>query len=81
VLDRHRIPFRPITEHDVRGVTGKPHDECIREVFADARGRIPFLHAAYGFGASAGPDLRFTSFSALTGYLLDRPLASPAGAT
>jgi phosphoglycolate phosphatase len=34
VLDRHRIPFRPITEHDVRAVTGKPHDECIREVFA-----------------------------------------------
>jgi len=34
VLDRHRIPFRPITEHDVRGVTGKPHEQCIREVFA-----------------------------------------------
>ena len=34
VLARHRIPFRPITEHDVRAVTGKPHDECIREVFA-----------------------------------------------
>ena len=33
VLARHRIPFRPITEHDVRGVTGKPHEECIREVF------------------------------------------------
>jgi phosphoglycolate phosphatase len=34
VLARHRIPFRPITEHDVRGVTGRPHEECIREVFA-----------------------------------------------
>ncbi len=34
VLDRHRISFRPITEHDVRGVTGKPHEQCIREVFA-----------------------------------------------
>jgi phosphoglycolate phosphatase len=34
VLDRHRIRFRPITEHDVRAVTGKPHEECIREVFA-----------------------------------------------
>ena len=34
VLDRHRIPFRPITEHDVRAVTGKPHEDCIREVFA-----------------------------------------------
>jgi len=34
VLARHRIPFRAITEHDIRGVTGRPHDECIREVFA-----------------------------------------------
>jgi len=34
VLHRHGIPFRPITEHDVRRVTGKPHDQCIREVFA-----------------------------------------------
>src|SRR5262245_14858668 len=34
VLARHRIPFRTITEHDIRGVTGRPHDECIREVFA-----------------------------------------------
>jgi len=34
VLDRHRIAFRPITEHDVRAVTGKPHEQCIREVFA-----------------------------------------------
>lgn len=34
VLARHRIAFRTITEHDVRGVTGKPHEQCIREVFA-----------------------------------------------
>ncbi len=34
VLARHQIPFRPITEHDVRGVTGRPHEECIRAVFA-----------------------------------------------
>ena len=34
VIVRHGIPFRSITEHDVRRVTGKPHDECIREVFA-----------------------------------------------
>jgi phosphoglycolate phosphatase len=34
VLDRHRIPFHPITEHDLRAVNGKPHEECIREVFA-----------------------------------------------
>ena len=34
VLARHRIPFRTITEHDVRGVTGRSHEECIRAVFA-----------------------------------------------
>jgi phosphoglycolate phosphatase len=34
VLVRHRIPFRTITEHDVRAVTGRPHEECIRAVFA-----------------------------------------------
>ena len=34
VLDRHHIPFHPITEHDIRAVTGKSHEECIREVFA-----------------------------------------------
>jgi phosphoglycolate phosphatase len=34
VLARHHIPFRSITEHDVRGVTGRPHEECIRVVFA-----------------------------------------------
>ena len=34
VLARHRIPFRTITEHDVRAVTGRPHEECIRQVFA-----------------------------------------------
>ena len=35
VLQRHGIAFRPITEHDVRRVTGRPHDECIRVVFTD----------------------------------------------
>jgi phosphoglycolate phosphatase len=34
VVQRHHIPFRVVTEHDVRAVTGKPHEECIREVFA-----------------------------------------------
>ena len=34
VLERLGIPFRPITEHDVRGVTGTPHEQCIRDVFA-----------------------------------------------
>ena len=33
VLDRHAIGFRTITEHDVRGVAGKPHEQCIRETF------------------------------------------------
>ena len=28
VLARHRIPFRTITEHDVRAVTGRPHGAC-----------------------------------------------------
>jgi phosphoglycolate phosphatase len=37
VLDRHRIAFRTITEHDVRRVTGKPHEQCIREVFVDVQ--------------------------------------------
>jgi phosphoglycolate phosphatase len=34
VLRRHGISFREITESDVRKVTGKPHDVCIRETFA-----------------------------------------------
>ena len=34
VLERLGIAFRPITEHDVRRVTGTPHEQCIREVFA-----------------------------------------------
>lgn len=33
VLRRHAISFREITPADVRGVTGKPHATCIREVF------------------------------------------------
>jgi phosphoglycolate phosphatase len=33
VLARHGIPFREITAADVRGVAGKPHEACIREVF------------------------------------------------
>ena len=34
VVERLGIPFRPITEHDVRRVTGTPHEQCIREIFA-----------------------------------------------
>jgi phosphoglycolate phosphatase len=33
VLARHSIAFRAITASDVRAVTGRPHDECIRQVF------------------------------------------------
>jgi phosphoglycolate phosphatase len=33
VLARHGIPFRSITGDDVRRVTGKPHDACIRDTF------------------------------------------------
>jgi phosphoglycolate phosphatase len=33
VLARHSITFRTITADDVRRVTGKPHDACIRDTF------------------------------------------------
>jgi phosphoglycolate phosphatase len=33
VLARHGIAFRTITAQDVRLVTGKPHDACIRDTF------------------------------------------------
>jgi phosphoglycolate phosphatase len=33
VLARHGIDFRPITEEDIRGVMGKSHEQCIRDVF------------------------------------------------
>lgn len=35
VLARLKIPYRQIQADDVRAVTGKPHEECIRTVFAD----------------------------------------------
>ncbi len=34
VVRRHGIPFREIVAEDVRRVTGKPHEVCIRETFA-----------------------------------------------
>lgn len=34
VLRRHAIAFREISGADVRSVAGKPHDACIRQVFA-----------------------------------------------
>lgn len=33
VLQRHNISFRTISAEDIRRVTGKPHDTCIRETF------------------------------------------------
>lgn len=33
VIERHGIPWRAITADDVRAVAGKPHAECIRQVF------------------------------------------------
>lgn len=33
VLDRHRIQFRAISSEDIRKVTGRPHEECVRSVF------------------------------------------------
>jgi phosphoglycolate phosphatase len=33
VVQRHGLSFREITADDVRQVTGKPHDACIRETF------------------------------------------------
>jgi phosphoglycolate phosphatase len=38
VLERHAIRWRPITADDVRRVTGKPHDVCIRESFPGLAG-------------------------------------------
>ena len=35
VLERHSIPYRIIEADDVRKVTGRPHEECIRLTFAD----------------------------------------------
>ena len=33
VARRHGIRFREVVAEDVRGVTGRPHDECIRNVY------------------------------------------------
>lgn len=34
VRARHAIPFREVTADDVRSVCGRPHDECLRTIFA-----------------------------------------------
>jgi phosphoglycolate phosphatase len=33
VLRRHGIAFRGITAEDIRSVTGRPHEDCIRQIF------------------------------------------------
>lgn len=33
ILQRHAIPFDPITLEDMRRVTGRPHRECVETVF------------------------------------------------
>lgn len=33
VLQRHGIAFRGITAEDIRSVTGRPHEDCIRQIF------------------------------------------------
>jgi phosphoglycolate phosphatase len=33
VLRRHGIAFREITTADIRSVVGRPHDQCVREIF------------------------------------------------
>jgi phosphoglycolate phosphatase len=34
VARRHCVPFRQVAAADVRSVVGRPHEECIRQVFA-----------------------------------------------
>jgi len=54
VLERLSIPFRTITEHDIRRVTGTPHDQCIREVFAG----LPEAQLATLVAGTAVEDVR-----------------------
>jgi phosphoglycolate phosphatase len=55
VLERHGIAFREITARDVESVAGKPHEACIREVFAGLSERdIQLLIAE-----TAREDIRF----------------------
>ena len=34
VVKRNEIPFREVTSDDLRKVVGRPHDECIDEIFS-----------------------------------------------
>ena len=54
VLERLGIAFRPITEHDIRQVTGTPHEQCIRDVFAG----LPEAHLVALAAETAVEDVR-----------------------
>jgi phosphoglycolate phosphatase len=54
VLERLGIAFRPITEHDIRRVTGTPHEQCIRDVFAG----LPEAHLVALAAETAVEDVR-----------------------
>ena len=54
VLERLGIAFRSITEDDIRRVTGTPHEQCIREVFAG----LPEAHLAALAAETAVEDVR-----------------------
>ena len=44
VLRRNRIAFREITEADIRGIMGLPHDQCVRQVFVGlSEGQLALL--------------------------------------
>ena len=54
VLRRNRIPFREITEADIRSIMGQPHDECIRTIFVD----LPEHQLALLTAETASADVR-----------------------
>lgn len=57
VIERHGIRFREVTEHDVRRVTGKPHDQCIREVFTE----VPEAHLRTLIAETMVEDVRLVA--------------------
>jgi len=54
VLRRHGIAFREITEADIRAIAGRPHDECIRQVFVG----LPEPQLALLTAETAAEDVR-----------------------
>jgi phosphoglycolate phosphatase len=57
VLRRHGIAFREITAEDIRTITGRPHDDCIREVFAG----LPESQLALLTAETATEDVRLVA--------------------